>query len=186
MTSLMRNNVFFGQKLNLQTCRENLNNFKEKLKLLTTIKEGEKLGKVIKVTEKKDISDNLFNYNVVSGKYNLNMTSYEITGEYSIFKNGMMQKFSRWWYDENFEKTFKYLDEDFTILARYLDNLKQISIVNGKLLYNDIIAETITFINDLVKGLYNLKETYGSNNKLKAKIESIILVLLDFKNENTN
>ena len=61
MTSLMRNNVFFGQKLNLQTCRENLNNFKKKLKLLTTIKEGEKLGKVIKVTEKKDISENLFN-----------------------------------------------------------------------------------------------------------------------------
>ena len=37
------------------------------------------------------------------------------------------------------------------------------------LLYNDIISETIEFINDLVKGLYNLKETYGSNSKLKAK-----------------
>tara|TARA_B100000963_G_scaffold362057_1_gene402876 strand:+ start:1978 stop:2622 length:645 start_codon:yes stop_codon:yes gene_type:complete len=186
MSSIMKNQVLLGQKVSLQTCRENLNNFKEKLKLLTIIKEGDKLGKIVKVTEKKDISENLFNYNLASGAYNLNMSSYEITGEYCIYHCGMMQKFSRWWHDENYEKTFKYLDDDFTIFARYLDNLKQISLVNGKLLYGKIINDTNEFINELVKGLYNLKETYSANSKLKAKIESIILILLDFKNENTN
>lgn len=186
MSSIMKNQVLLGQKVSLQRCRENLNNFKEKLKLLTIIKEGDKLGKIIKVTEKKDISENLFNYNLASGTYNLNMSSYEITGEYCIYQCGLMQKFSRWWHDENYEKTFKYLDDDFTIFARYLDNLKQISLMNGKLLYGQIVKDTNEFINELVKGLYNLKETYSMNSKLKAKIESIILILLDFKNENTN
>lgn len=185
MSTIMKNNILLGQRVSLQTCRENLNNFKEKLKLLTTIKEGDKLGKIQKVT-KKDISKNIFNYDLASGEYNLNFCDYEIKGDYCVYNTGLMQKFSRWWHNENYEKTFKYLDDDFTVFARYLDNLKQISLINGKLLYGKIIIDTNKFIDELVKGLYNLKETYSVNHKLKAKIESIILILLDFKNENTN
>ena len=148
-------------------------------------KEGDKLGKIQKVT-KKDISKNIFNYDLASGEYNLNFCDYEIKGDYCVYNTGLMKKFSRWWHNENYEKTFKYLDDDFTVFARYLDNLKQISLINGKLLYGKIIIDTNKFIDELVKGLYNLKETYSVNHKLKAKIESIILILLDFKNENTN
>ena len=52
----MKNQVLLGQKVSLQRCRENLNNFKEKLKLLTIIKEGDKLGKIIKYCEKCELS----------------------------------------------------------------------------------------------------------------------------------
>ena len=106
--------------------------------------------------------------------------------EYCIYKNGSLQKWSRWWYDENHEKTFEYIDNDFSLFARFLDQIKTNSGIDGKLLYKKITLEIINFSNEIIKGLYNLKQTYESNKKLKSKIESIIMILLDFKNENTD
>merc|ERR1712166_1122270 len=47
-----------------------------------------------------------------------------IKGEYCIYNNNMYQKLSRWWYNENREKTFGYLDKDFTKFVKYLDLIK--------------------------------------------------------------
>ena len=40
-----------------------------------------------------------------------------------------------------------------------------------------------SFINKITPGLYNLKKTYSDNKKIKALIDSVIMALLDFKNE---
>ena len=141
------------------------------------IKEGDKIGKVS--CEQVDNEENKENKEK-------SKIEYLIEGEYCLYKSGTFQKWSRWWYNENHEKTFEYLDKDFSLFARYLDRLKSISLIDGKLLYKNITLEIIEFVNEIIKGLYHLKETYNNEKKLKSKIESIIMVLLDFKNENTN
>ena len=163
--SAMKNNFLSNQKRHLQTCRSNLESFKKKFAILGEIEEGTKIGK---------------NYESVD----VSGTEFKIDGDYCLYRSGFFQKWSRWWFDENHKKTFKYLDDDFTLFTRYLDHLKNMSQIDGKILYKKLFSETIQLINNIVKGLYNLKQTYSNVENLKAKIESIILVLLDFKNEN--
>ena len=38
------------------------------------------------------------------------------------------------------------------------------------------------FIDDIIQGLYNLKQTYTGFKEMESKIDSIILTMLDFKN----
>ena len=61
-------------------------------------------------------------------------TEFKIDGDYCLYKSGFFQKWSRWWFDENHKKTFKYLDEDFTEFFSYctrIVNSISIPIVNG-------------------------------------------------------
>ena len=136
--------------------------------ILKNIQLGDKIGKIFENNEEenKDIL-------------------YFIKGEYCIYNNSHFQKLSRWWYNENYEKTFNYIDNDFSLFAKYLDNLKNIILIDGKILYKKLTLEIVEFSNEIIKGLYNLKQTYENNTKIKAKIDSIIMILLDFKNENT-
>ena len=53
------------------------------------------------------------NYKI--GKYN--------NGDYYIVYPNALQKAWRWFYDENREKTFVYLDEDFSEFCKILDKL---------------------------------------------------------------
>lgn len=177
MSTLNNNKILFSATINVQACRENFYYLKKKLDILKEIKEGDKIGKVS--CEQVDDEENEENEEKCK-------IEYLIEGEYCLYKSGSFQKWSRWWYNENHEKTFGYLDKDFSLFARYLDRLKSFSLIDGKLLYKNITLEIINFINEIIKGLYHLKETYNSEKKLKSKIESIIMVLLDFKNENTN
>ncbi len=160
------NNILLLTKLNVECCREDLNYFNEKLKNLINIEKGTKIGKVF-----DDSKETKTDY------------EYYIRGEYCLYPLCSTQKFSRWWYGEYHEKTFKYLDNDFTLFARFLDNFKVLYKKEGRLLYSLLIKDIIELISQLVNGLYNLKQTYISNNKLKSKIDSIIMILLDFKNE---
>ena len=93
----------------------------------------------------------------------------------------------RWWYDENREKTQQYLETDFTNYMKFLDELVY-NLENDTLnLYTIFRNEVIDYNRKLIESLYILKETYqkgrGDTKKIIAKIDSIILTLIDFKDK---
>ena len=88
---------------------------------------------------------------------------------------------TRWWYSESRGKTIEYLDEDFTNFMNYLDRILNNISCDPKGLYISLIKAIREFINDIIPGLYNLKQTYSDSVKMVAKVDSIILTLLDFK-----
>ncbi len=103
--------------------------------------------------------------------------------EYCVYEAGFTQKLSRWWWNENREKTFKYLDEDFNEFVEFLDNIKLHTTSINYLFYSKLIRDICNYCNKIIPGLYNLKETYENITKMKAKIDSIIMILIDFKAE---
>lgn len=111
-------------------------------------------------------------------------------GKYIIYGNRYFQQTIRWWYGENRIETEKYLDDDFSAYMKFLDEMCYY-------LEKDILGVYIKFgeqirdyNNDLMKGLYVLKKTYenagGENKNIIAKIDSIILTLIDFKDKLIN
>lgn len=102
---------------------------------------------------------------------------------YCVYEAGFTQKLSRWWWNENREKTFKYLDEDFNEFVEFLDSIKLNTTSINYLYYSKIIKDICNYCNKIIPGLYNLKETYENISKMKAKIDSIIMILIDFKAE---
>lgn len=95
------------------------------------------------------------------------------------------QWIARWWYGEGRDKTIKYLDSDFTIFCRFLDEMIDKSSIDPFCNYVKITKDTRDFINNILPGLNNLKKTYNDCVEMVAKVDSIILTLLDFK-EKTN
>ncbi len=128
---------------------------KKKLFPLTKLEEGDKVGK--------------------------------INGTYYIQERGLLQQIKRWFNSESRINTFKYLNDDFIDFFKFCNKLKEnmfIPIINSK----DTQTGTLELINDLINGLYNLKTTYiletnEDAKKLVCKIDSIILTLIDFKDE---
>jgi hypothetical protein len=106
-----------------------------------------------------------------------------IKGEYYVFDNNMYQKISRWWYSENRGKTFGYLEKDFTKFVKYLDLIKLEVQTFNYIYYKKLSNDIQNLINKLIPGLYNLKKTYSEEKKIVAKVDSIILILIDFKSE---
>ena len=108
----------------------------------------------------------------------------KIYDKYYVQEAGMLQKFHRWWNNENRKKTFSNLDKDFSEFLHFCDNIKEDTYFN-----KGIVEKIISLVNKIIPGLYNLKTTYkdseiGSDgNKLMIKIDSIILTLIDFKEE---
>ena len=106
-----------------------------------------------------------------------------VNGEYCIYDNNIYQKISRWWYSENREKTFGYLEKDFTKFVKYLDLVK-IEVQSFNYIYYKKLSNNIKkLVNKIIPGLYNLKKTYREEKKIVAKVDSIILTLIDFKTE---
>ena len=106
---------------------------------------------------------------------------------YVVFQNGYFQQTIRWWYGENRGETVKYLDGDFDGYMRFLDEMcyyLQKDILGVYFKFGEQIRD---YNNDLMKGLYVLKKTYensgGENKDIIAKIDSIILTLIDFKDK---
>ena len=103
--------------------------------------------------------------------------------KYYLFQSGYTQKAWRILYGESRDWTFKYLDEDFTEFMKFLDKvikkIQQTNSMNMKLL----ISELTKFIDNIMPGLYNLKKTYPTEIELVAKIDSIIVTLIDFKDK---
>jgi hypothetical protein len=113
------------------------------------------------------------------------MKTYDCSKNVSYYTIGTenWQKTLRWWHGEDRNKTIDYLDSEFTIFAKFLDkvlfNMKQ----NNVLKYFSLALEVSRFINDILPGLYSLKETYNDYDKMKNKVDSIITTLIDYKDQ---
>ena len=90
----------------------------------------------------------------------------------------------RWWYGENREKTFIYIDTLFTDFVKYLDKI--LAFIRTHM-FSSVIEklskEICAYILEIIEGLHNLKLTYPTEPKLINKISAIIMTLLDFKKE---
>jgi len=99
---------------------------------------------------------------------------------------GYFQFIKRWWYGEDKKKTFAHLDTYFTEFMRFLDAvllfIKKDDDERIISLGNDICA----FINSIIPGIHTLKTTYPEYKGLHDKIASIIITMLDFKEEYRN
>lgn len=149
--------------------------YKEELAIFKELKVGEKLGKEAVINEKisSEIDDNTDES--VKENDNEEIKKYYKQEPY----RGMW--ISRWWYSEGREKTITYLDEDFTKFMKYLDKILSNIDCDPTGLYVRLVNEIRDFINLIIQGLYNLKKTYPEFVKMVAKVDSIILTLLDFK-----
>lgn len=108
-------------------------------------------------------------------------------GNYFIFQNRYLQQTIRWWYGENREETKKYLDDDFTSYMKFLDEVCYYLEKDVLGVYMKFGEQIRDYNNELMKGLYILKKTYenssGEKDEIIAKIDSIILTLIDFKDK---
>jgi len=133
---------------------DEFNKNKKILDIFKDLKIGEKLGK------QNDNSGNLQYYKV------LNYRGLWLT---------------RWYYGESRFKTIEYLDHDFTIFMQFLDKLLKFFSVDPFCIYTKLAKETCEFVNEILPGLYSLKKTYPLCTEMVAKVDSIILTLIDFK-----
>ena len=105
-------------------------------------------------------------------------------GNYIIFKSGMLQRWWRNYYGEDRTKTDEYLNQDF-ILDRVIYNADS-DLLN---ILKDFSYKVSEYSQKIIKRLYNLKKTYKddtNNTDIIARIDSIILVLIDFKDKINN
>ena len=90
---------------------------------------------------------------------------------------------SRWYYGEGRMRTIEYLDNDFSIFMQYLDELIKHLEIDPFCFYVNLSKDTKTFVDEILPGLYSLKKTYPECKKMVAKVDSIILTLIDFKDK---
>ena len=172
-------------KSNKIILKKELEIYKKDLNIFTNLKNGEKLGKVLKPEEN------------IKHKPIEHKTPEPTTIEHNPSENSLKKIYykqipyiglwiSRWWYSEGREKTIEYLDDDFLKFMNYLDRI----IVNLNTDQSGVFVLLVNnireFINSIITGLYNLKQTYSEYVKMVAKVDSIILTLLDFKEKTDN
>ena len=113
----------------------------------------------------------------------------DIEGNYIIFKAGFFQKSWRYYYDEDRSKTDEYLNQDFLSYSAFLDRVIYNADSDLLNILKDFSYKVSEYSQKIIKRLYNLKKTYkdDTNNKdIIARIDSIILVLIDFKDKINN
>ena len=139
--------------------KNEFNNFKEKLIILKDIKINDKIG----------CCDDGIIY---------------------IDKHQWGQYFRRVWYNQSREKTEKFLNVEFIAFIQFLDGY--LAFLDDRVQYivkviekgyHTLTEEICEFINNIIPGLYNLKKTYPDCKKLKCRIDSIIMTLVDFKDK---
>jgi len=201
MAFFMKNNDNFS----LEDYKDILENYNSKFEVLFNLKEGMKIGKTqqFRETEEKEETEEPEETEETEEpeepeepeeteepeepeepeETEVEKKKLMINGEYCIYDNNIYQKISRWWYSENREKTFGYLEKDFTKFVKYLDLIK-IEVQSFNYIYYKKLSNNIKkLINKIIPGLYKLKKTYSEEKKIVAKVDSIILTLIDFKTE---
>ena len=89
----------------------------------------------------------------------------------------------RWWYGEDKETAFKHLNNYFIEFIKFLDTILS-SIKEDKSKDIIVLGNSIcNYINNIIPGIHALKNTYPNYTELHNKIASIIMTLVDFKNE---
>jgi len=89
----------------------------------------------------------------------------------------------RWWTCQGRHHTFNYLDEDFTKFMVFLDKTMNYINITFDIRYRQLAKNLRDLANSLMTGLYRLKKTYLHEKELSCKIDSIIMSLIDFKND---
>jgi hypothetical protein len=155
LTTLMQDSEPQQLVLTSTKLKKDFNKFKKNLDIFKNLNVNEKLGK------KEEEGENVY---------------YKV-GNHSLLW------ISRWWYDEGRYKTIEYLDKDFSEFMEYLDNV--IVELESDLFckYKNLTKNIRTFIDNILVGLYNLKKTYPDCKEVVAKVDSIILTLIDFKDK---
>ena len=134
-----------------ESIKTQFENYKHRLSIIGDLEEGDKLGR----NDKK---------------------------EYYIDKgDAWLLQIRRKYYKQSRKETFKHLDEDFTNFMRFLTSLLDGIKMNEDNKYKLLSEESVTLVNAIMSGLYNLKKTYPEEKELICKIDSIILTLIDFK-----
>ena len=140
--------------------KEPFDRFKERLEVFTELKKGDKIMLDAALTEEAG-------HNV-----------------YYALSPGYWQVFQRWWYGESSENTLKYLGIEFDEYTKFLDNILELTRDNySYYTFEKLMNDICDFSNKLMLGIYKIKETYETHIEICAKTDSIILVLLDFKND---
>lgn len=118
------------------------------------------------------------------GKYDIETSRGTVFEKYFITEAGYLQRAIRLYYGQDRYKSCGYLKKDFECFAGDLDNLL-ICLESGSDYENvkSFTNNTITFINKIIPGLYSIKKTYPDFQDILARVDSIILVLIDFKNK---
>ena len=102
---------------------------------------------------------------------------------YYIVGNDDWQRTKRWWAGEDRTKTINYLDQEFQNFTKYLDkvlyNMKEYNLLK----YYTLALDVSRFINEILPGLYSLKETYADFEEMIHKVDSIITTLIDYKDQ---
>ena len=136
--------------------KDNFEKNKINLEIFKNLKEGEKLGKQINSEGKP---------------------------EYYKVSHYMGIQFSRWYYGEGRLKTVDYLESDFSDFMKFLDDLLKNLEVDPFCQYAKMAKDVREFIDAILEGLYSLKKTYPGVKEMIAKVDSIILTLIDFKDK---
>ena len=206
---LIKMDLIQKAKNNKIILKKELEIYKKDLNIFTNLKNGEKLGKVLKSeenikpktpenikpktpenikpkpTEPKPLEPNPLEPNPLE---NIKPKPPENSLKKKYYKqipySGLW--LSRWWYSEGRDKTIEYLDEDFLKFMNYLDRIIDNLITDQSGVFVLLVNNIREFINSIIPGLYNLKRTYSEYVKMVAKVDSIILTLLDFKEKTDN
>ena len=135
----------------------------KELDIFTRLKEGDKFGKY-----EEDYNDSV------------------VKETYFVTPPGYLQRAIRMYYGQDRYKSCKYLETDFKCFAGDLDNLL-ICLESGSNYENvkKFTNNTISFINKIIPGLYSIKKTYPDYSDILARVDSIILVLIDFKTKSS-
>jgi len=136
--------------------KDNFEKNKINLEIFKDLQEGEKLGKQINSEGKP---------------------------EYYKVSHYMGIQFSRWYYGEGRGKTVEYLENDFSDFMKFLDDLLKNLEVDPFCQYAKMAKDVREFIDSILPGLYSLKKTYPGTKEMIAKVDSIILTLIDFKDK---
>ena len=94
------------------------------------------------------------------------------------------QSLRRWWYGENRMQTLSHLDKCFKKFFKFLDKiLGHIRVVRINEELEKLIEDINSTINLIIEGLHSLKFTYPHCAEIHCKVGSIILTMLDFKDD---
>ena len=117
--------------------------------------------------DKIDIDDAISEYT--------NLLTDDELSNISIFYSGLATAYKKK------DRSYSYSD---SLNFKYLDLvLTEVKNRNNNQIFNKLVKNINQFIKQIIIGLYNLKTTYKDCSKITCKVDSIIITLIDFKDE---
>jgi hypothetical protein len=134
-----------------------------------------------------DTVKHLSNYMTILGIFT-ELEDFDKFGKYNdayfITKPGILQMPTRHFYGQDRTKSCEFLKTDFQNFAGLLDNI--LTCLKSGCNYKEVkefIFKILNFVNRIIPGLYSIKITYPDYTIICNRVDSIILTLIDFRNE---